>query len=68
MYIVAVVQSLKHVRLSATPLTAAHQASLSFTNSQILLKLKSIKMHIEVVSLTLKHTRKAFYGKKYFSE
>ena len=33
------VQLLSHVRLSATPWTAAHQASLSITNSQSLLKL-----------------------------
>ena len=33
------VQSLSRVRLSATPWTAAHQASLSFTNSRSLLKL-----------------------------
>ena len=38
-----VVQSLIHVRLSATPWTAAHQASLSFTNSQSLLKLMSME-------------------------
>ena len=37
------VQSLSHVRLSVTPWTAAHEASLSFTNSQSLLKLMSIK-------------------------
>ena len=37
------VQSLSHVRLFATPWTAAHQASLSITNSQSLLKLKSIE-------------------------
>ena len=36
------VQSLSHVRLFATPWTAAHQASLSITNSQSLLKLMSI--------------------------
>ena len=35
------VQSLSHVRLSATPWTAAHQASLSITNSRNLLKLMS---------------------------
>ena len=35
------VQSLSHVRLFATPWTAAHQASLSITNSQSLLKLMS---------------------------
>ena len=36
------VQSLSHVRLFAAPWTAAHQASLSITNSQSLLKLMSI--------------------------
>ena len=36
------VQSLSHVRLFATPRTAALQASLSITNSQSLLKLISI--------------------------
>jgi len=37
------VQSLSHVQLFATPWTAAHQASLSITNPQTLLKLMSIK-------------------------
>ena len=37
------VQSLSHVRLLATPRTAARQASLSITNYQNLLKLKSIE-------------------------
>ena len=37
------VQSLSHVPLFVTPLTAALQASLSITNSQILLKLMSIE-------------------------
>ena len=37
-----VVQSLSPVRLLATPWTAAHQASLSFTISQSLLKFRSI--------------------------
>ena len=36
------VQSLSHVQLFATPWTAKHQASLSITNSQNLLKLMSI--------------------------
>ena len=36
------VQSLSHVRLFATPWTAAHQASLSITNSQSLPKLMSV--------------------------
>ena len=38
-----VVQSLSRVQLFATPWTAAHQASLSITNSQSLLKLLSIE-------------------------
>ena len=39
-----VVQSLSCVRLFVTPWTAAHQASLSFTISQSLLKLLSIEL------------------------
>ena len=37
------IQLLSHVRLFVTPWTAARQASLSFTNSQSLLKLSSIE-------------------------
>ena len=37
------VQSLSHVQFFVTPWTAAHQASLSITNSQSLLKLMSIE-------------------------
>ena len=37
------VQLLSHVRLPATPCTAARQASLSITNSRSLLKLMSIE-------------------------
>ena len=37
------VQSLSRVQLFVTPLTAAHQASLSITNPQKLLKLMSIE-------------------------
>ena len=37
------VQLLSHVRLFANPWTVAHQASLSITNSQSLLKLMSIE-------------------------
>ena len=37
------VQSLSRVRFFATPWTAAHQASLSITNSRSLLKLMSIE-------------------------
>ena len=36
------IQSLSHVQLFVTPWTAAHQASLSITNSWSLLKLMSI--------------------------
>ena len=38
------VQLLSHVRLFVTPRTAAHQACLSITNSQSLLKLMSITL------------------------
>ena len=38
-----VVQLLSHVQLFATPWTAAHQGSLTFTNSRNLLKLMSIE-------------------------
>ena len=41
--LVSSVQLLSHVRLFATPWTAARQASLSITNSQNLLKLMSIE-------------------------
>ena len=37
-------QSLSHVRLFVSPWTAAHQASLSITNSRSLLKLMSIEL------------------------
>ena len=40
----ASVQSLSRIRLFATPWTAAHQASLSITNSQSLHKLMSIEL------------------------
>ena len=38
------VQSLSHVQLFVTPWTAAHQASLSITNSRSLLKLTSLEL------------------------
>ena len=41
LHIVVAVHSLTHVQLFVTPWTAAHQASLSFTISQSLLKLMS---------------------------
>ena len=43
-YTLSSVQSLSRVRLFATPWIAAHQASLSITNSQGLLKLMSIEL------------------------
>ena len=42
--LVAVVQLLSHIQLFATPWTAAHQASLSFTIFWSLLKLMSIEL------------------------
>ena len=48
-----VVQSLSRVRLFATPLTAAHQVSLSFTISQSLLKLIAIELVMPSNHLTL---------------
>ena len=50
-----VVQSLSCVRLFATPWTAAHQASLSFTISWSLLKLKSIESMMPSNHLILCH-------------
>ena len=49
------VQSLSHVWCFATPWTAAHQASLSITNSQSLLKLMSIALVIPFNHLILCH-------------
>ena len=49
------VQSLSHVQLFVTPWTAAHQASLSITNSWLLLKLMSIKWVMPSNHLTLCH-------------
>ena len=49
------VQLLSHVRLFATPWIAAHQASLSFTISQNLLKLVSIKSVVPSKHLILHH-------------
>ena len=43
---VTVVQLLTHVQLFATPWTAAHQASLSFTISWNLLKLMTIELRM----------------------
>ena len=49
------VQLLSHVRLFATPWTAAHQASLSITNSQNLPKLMSIESVMTSNHLILCH-------------
>ena len=49
------VQLLSHVRFFATPWTAAHQASLSITNSQSLLKLMSIETVMPSNHLILCH-------------
>ena len=49
------VQLLSHVRTFATPWTAAHEASLSVTNSQSLLKLMSIELVIPSNHLILCH-------------
>ena len=50
------VQSFSHVRLFETQWTAAHQASLSITNSHSLLKLMSVKMVMPSNHLILCHT------------
>ena len=55
-WIVIVVQSLSHVRLFATPWTAAHQASPSFTISWSLLKLMSIESVMPSNHLVLCHS------------
>ena len=54
-YGVCSVQSLSHVQLFATPWTAAHQASLSFTNSWSLLKLMFIESVMPSSLLILYH-------------
>ena len=50
---ISLVQSLSHVQLSATPWTAARQASLSITNSQSLLRLMSIESVMPSISSTV---------------
>ena len=51
-----VVQSLSRVQLFVTPWTAAHQDSLSITNSQKLLKLMSIESVMPSNHLVLCHS------------
>ena len=53
---IVIVQSLSHVRLFATPWTAACQTSLFITNSQSLLKLMSIESVIPSNHLILCHS------------
>ena len=53
--LLAVDQLLSHVRFSETPWTVAHQASLSFTISQNLLKLMSIELVMPSNHLVLCH-------------
>ena len=52
-YIIVVAQSLSCVRLFATPWTAAHRASLSFTVSQSLFKIMSTELVMLSNSLIL---------------
>ena len=54
-YIFSLVQSLSHVQRFATPWIAAHQASLSITNSQSSLKLMSIESVMPFSRLILCH-------------
>ena len=53
--ILVVVKTLSSVQLFATPGTAAHQTSLSITNSQSLLRLTSIKLVMPSNHLILYH-------------
>ena len=53
--IICSVQLLSHVQLFATPWTAAHQASLSITNAQSLLKLMSTELVMPSYYLILCH-------------
>ena len=54
-FVVVVVESLSHVQLFVTPWTAVCQASLSFTISQSMLKLKSIESMMSSNHLILCH-------------
>ena len=55
MYLNTVVQLLSHIQLFATPWTAAHQSSLSFTTSWSLLKLMFIELVMPSNCLVLCH-------------
>ena len=58
--IISSVYLLSRVRLLATPRTAACQASLPITNSQSLLKLKSIQLVIQSPHSLPSHSPPAF--------
>ena len=60
-----VVQLLSCVRLSATPWTAARQASLSFTVSWSLLKLVFIESVMPCNLLILLHQGQGLWGRGY---
>ena len=55
MFFISLVQSLSCVQIFSTPWAAAHQASLSITNSRSLLKVMSIKSVIPSNRLILCH-------------
>ena len=55
MFFISLVQSLSCVQIFSTPWAAAHQASLSITYSQSILKLMSIKSVIPSKNLILCH-------------
>ena len=57
------VQSLSHVQLFATPWKAAHQASLSTTNSWSSPKLMSIELEMMTIGKTIALTGRTFFGK-----
>ena len=62
------VRSLSHVRLFATPWTAAHQVSLSITSSH-LLKLMSIEsdFNVSILGVTQLNPRKLLFMSQYSS-
>ena len=55
MIVLSSVQLLSHVQLFATPWTAAHQTSLSITNSQSLLRLMFVELVMPSNHLILCH-------------
>jgi len=61
LHLAGVVQSLSHVRLFATPWTAARQAPLSSTISQSLLKLTSIELFYSFIIIYNKDMYLLYY-------